>query len=92
MELIERIKSIYTLSNRKYVTFQKLFEDQSLDYEDVDKLKTAQAVYETVPVIMLTPYAYFLLRKIAQANKSNQIRNFTLGVLLTYPLADYGVM
>jgi hypothetical protein len=57
------------MSERKYTTFQKLYENNCMTYEQVLRLKVAAACYEVVPSAILTPFAYELLKVVAHNPK-----------------------
>ena len=60
----------WLMSERKYTTFQKLFENNCLSYEQVLRLKIAQACYEVVPSVIMTPFVFKLLKLTAVMPKS----------------------
>ena len=70
-EYLQKVQDYYTQQERRYTTFQKLYENQSLSYQQVDRLKSAVAVKEVVPAIVYAPYLYFMLRKCANATNAN---------------------
>ena len=56
------------MDRRKRATLQKLYENNSLTYGQVEKLKTAIAASEIVPLLVYSPYLLVMLRKCATAN------------------------
>ena len=48
----------WLISERKYTTFQNLYESHNLSFEQVKRLKLAQACYEVVPSAIMTPFVY----------------------------------
>ena len=52
----------WLLSERKYATFQRLVENQCLNFDQVRRIKTAWACYEVVPSVIMTPIIYKSLR------------------------------
>ena len=54
-------------SQRMYQIHQKILSDDDanpvLSYEQVYKLWLAKAIYQTVPAVIMTPYAYHCLKQ-----------------------------
>jgi len=63
---IQAMQSWYIMVGRKESTMIKLFKDHKMLFSDVEKLKTAKALYDTIPVFIQSPFLYFYLRQMAQ--------------------------
>lgn len=48
----------FVRSERKFTTFQKLYENNALTFDQVIRLKAARACYEVVPSVIITPLVY----------------------------------
>ena len=80
----------WLMSERKYTTFQKLFENNCLSYEQVLRLKIAQACYEVVPSVIMTPFVFKFLKLTAVLPKSvSEVRfgRMTAMAVVSYSLA-----
>ena len=88
--MVESIKQWYTLSKRRETTFQKLYEHPYLSWRQIDKLKTAQALYELVPISLYAPYLFLMMRQVAKANTSALLARFVLLAVLTAPSVEVG--
>ena len=88
--MVESIKQWYTLSKRRETTFQKLFEHPYLSWRQIDRLKTAQALYELKPTSLYAPYLFLMMRQVAKANTPALIARFVLLALVTAPIVEVG--
>ena len=83
----------WLLSERKYSTFQALYENNCLSYEQVLRLKQAQACYEVVPSVIMTPFVYqFLKLAVLMPRRMTQVRfgKASATALLSYVAAIGG--
>ena len=87
--MVDRLKSWYTMSKRKEVTFQKLYEHPYLSQPQIDRLKTAQALFEIVPITLYAPYLFIMMRVIAKANTSVKLLKFTALFCATAPVIEF---
>ena len=87
-EIINRVKNEYTKSKRKEVTFKKLSANRSLSYDQMDRLKTAEALYECIPITIYTPFAIYFLRKVGQANSGSLIVRFLGKLAVCVPMVE----
>ena len=62
------------MSERKSVTFKKLYENHSLNYDQVLRLKQAQAIYEVIPFFSFIPMGYIMFIKCLNATSPKAIR------------------
>ena len=86
--MIDKLKSWYTFSKRKEVTFQKLYEHPYLSQTQIDRLKTAQALFEVIPIALYAPYLFLMMRVVAKANTSVKLMKFTALFTLTAPSVE----
>ena len=63
----------YTMSQRKEITFRKIYESRSLTLEQVDRLQTAESLYECVPLAIYAPFSIYLLRLVGRANNKSRL-------------------
>ena len=89
MEYISRLQNEYTKSQRKQVTFKKIYQNRSLSWAQLDRLKTAEAIFECVPMTIYTPFAVFFMRQVARATTPRLIGR-TVGMLgVMVPVIEY---
>ena len=65
-----RFQGYFIQMARQQTTFMRLFESPILNYSQMDRLKTAEAIYEVVPIAIMSPYALFMLRHSASFQMS----------------------
>ena len=63
-------------------------ECRTLTYDQVNNLKTAQALYECVPISIYTPFALYFLRRVAQANSGPAILRLCIHLTIAIPLVE----
>jgi len=73
--MVQALQDWYFMSQRKYATFQKLYDNDTLTYDQVAELKKARAAFETIPKVVFAPYLIFLMRACLRANDSKRISN-----------------
>lgn len=71
--LVLNFMDYYLNYERRLATFQKLYENHSLTYGQVDRLKTAIAAKELIPFAVYSPYLFLMLRLSAQATSAGKI-------------------
>ena len=77
----------WLVSERKYTTFQKLYESNGLTYEQVKRLKIARACYEVVPSVIMTPVVFNLLK--LSVRFSRQFSNFKIHRFGMFMITSY---
>ena len=82
----------YTKSQRKQVTFRKLYKNRSLSLSQLDRLKTAEALFECVPVSVYSPFIVFFLRATARANTGRRFVVLLGQLLVVVPPVEYFAM
>ena len=76
-------------SDRKKVTFEKVWSNRSLNADQIDKLKTAQALYECVPLITYSPFFLYFLRSIGRVSTGRGMLLFLGQVAVVAPPVEY---
>jgi len=66
----------------------KLYENRYLTYEQVDWLKTAQAIFEVVPVAIYLPYLFLMMRQVLRANTAKKYGVCMLTLTMTLPWVE----
>ena len=59
----------------------KLYESPLLNYSQMQRLKTAEAIYEVVPIVLLSPYALYMLKFTAKFQMSISSLSRLIGYL-----------
>jgi hypothetical protein len=71
------------------VTFKKIYQNRSLSYEQLDQLKTAEALYECVPMSIYFPWAIFFMRHVARATTGKLILRTVAMMGVLGPIIEY---
>ena len=90
MEILEQLQDKYTKSQQKRITFRKLYQNRSLTYSQVDRLKTAEALFECIPITFYMPFSLLFMRQVANANTGPKIFRFVGTLTLSLPLIEFG--
>ena len=88
-EIINYARKEYTMWERKRLTFDKILDCRTLNYSQVQRLKTAQALFECVPITIYSPFAVYFLRKTAQAVTAPKLINLALQLVFVVPCVEF---
>ena len=87
-DIITSLRNQYTLQQRKRLTFEKILACRTLSYSQIDRLKTAEALYECVPLTIYSPFVIYYLRKTAQAVTGPLIVKLCIQLLIVAPSVE----
>ena len=85
---LQKLLNWYTLSKRRETTFQKIYEHPYLSKEQIDRLKLSQALFETIPLIVYSPYLFILLRLCGSATNSSGLKRILMIGLPLLPMFE----
>ena len=90
MNFYQQIIDQYTLSQRKEITFRKIYSSHNLNKDQVDRLKTAESIYECIPLTIYLPFSVYFLRLVGRANTGRRLLNFIGQLAIIVPTVECG--
>ena len=71
------------------MTFRKMYQNRSLSWDQIDRLKTAEALFECIPMTIYAPFALYFMRHVARATTPFLIARTVLLLGVAAPTIEY---